>query len=178
MDFSNKCHVWRLITGVYLEKFETVFLLPTRLLLSFIFCFYIYLFFPPCFVSSSLPFSIMITFCSFHSSFPSSSLPACYQSSSATTRHSSCHILTLVRIHFTPLFHVHTSFHQPCPPSPLLVTVDNNVQWGSSSASWLHAAFCRPRSEYGLLRVENHIYQRCERLFDTMVKREGKPLWL
>lgn len=123
---------------------------------SFIFCFYIYLFFFPCFVSSSLPFSIMITFCSFHSSFPSSSVPACYQSSSATTRHSSCHSLALARIHFTPLFHVHTSFHQPCPPSPLLVTADNNVQWGSSSASWLHvphSAEQDPNMAYWELRI-------------------------
>ena len=40
------------------------------------------------------------------------------------------------------------------------------------------AAFCRLISEYGLLRDENHIYERCERLFDTLVKREGKPLEL
>lgn len=141
VDFNKECNVRPLITGVYLKKFETVFLLLTRLFLSVIYFLFLYLslFFFPCFVSSSLPFSIMITFCSFHSS--SSSVPACYQSSSATTRHCSCHILALARIHFAPLFHVHTSFHQPCPPSPLLVTVDNNVQRGSSSASWLYVPF-------------------------------------
>lgn len=57
VNISNKCRVRRLITGVYLEKFEKVFLLPTCLLLSVIYFLFLYLsllFLVLCFIFSSL----------------------------------------------------------------------------------------------------------------------------
>jgi hypothetical protein len=121
----NKCCVRWSVTGVYLEKIVTVFFLLLGFILSVVYFLFLYLFLLfPCFVSSSVPFSIMITFCSFRSSFRSSSGPACYQSSSATTQHSGCHSLALSRIHFTPRFLAHISFHQPRSPGPLVVTAD------------------------------------------------------